>query len=445
MTTPKYYSGVAAKRGARDEVSQADTPNRAALPGPSFQDEGSEENGSFMQYSVENYDAQQYDREDASEPELPAMFADSFNSDEPMLSIEQSEDEQDGDEGDSEQDDSEDDNEDDEESDEEGDDGEDEEGGECEPRAKAPVYLHGMTHRPEPVAETELSDSIDDAHGEIEDEDFEEELRGETEDNLLIEDDDLRCWLRHKRATVGIETWSSEACRLYKLLFLRGLYPMFPSQWTWSLSQDPVPRGLFVPLGSDDKCLLKPAQREGYASMAIRNLFKLHIRVDGLRQSGSPALVSRIAPLIKQEIERYVRWADEDVGFWKKRDYVSPVFVIAYKTPQSASTRRPILEKCQSLVEKYREEYATRGIKDCPRCVYIFVVVQHIVLVMVADTERPDGEEPHPLAELDLSQKSHWLDYSLAISITVLMAKEALVAHQSSFLEIEWETDDPDA
>lgn len=63
---------------------------------------------------------------------------------------------------------------------------------------------------------------------------------------------------------------------------------------------------------------------------------------------------------------------------------------------------------------------------------------------MVADTEKTEGEEPYPLAELDLSQRSHWLDYSLAISITIIMAKGALAAHRESCPEIEWETDDPD-
>lgn len=128
--------------------------------------------------------------------------------------------------------------------------------------------------------------------------------------------------------------------------------------------------------------------------------------------------IDRIAPLIKAEIERYVKWAEIDMGFLKSRDYVSPVFVVAYKTPEAASRRRPIVEKCQALVERYRNGYATRGIENYPRCIYIFVVVQHVVLVMVADTERAEGEEPYPLAELDISLSSHWLDYSLAISTT---------------------------
>lgn len=179
--------------------------------------------------------------------------------------------------------------------------------------------------------------------------------------------------------------------------------------------------------------------------MALRPLFDLHITVGGLRQDGSVDRVRRIAHRITRAIKQYVRWAERDGDFEKKCDYISPVFIITHETSQAAtSTGRPIVEQCQKLVEKYRSGYATRGIQDYPRCIYIFVVVQHVVLIMVADTKRSDGE-PYPLAELDLSQRSHWLDYSLAISITVLMAKEALMAHRSSFPKVEWETDDPDA
>lgn len=63
---------------------------------------------------------------------------------------------------------------------------------------------------------------------------------------------------------------------------------------------------------------------------------------------------------------------------------------------------------------------------------------------MVADTEHPDEEEPYPLAELDLSQRSHWLDYSLGIAITVMLARESLLAHRWAFPAVEVVESDPD-
>lgn len=167
-----------------------------------------------------------------ADEELNATGADYFNSDEPIASIEE-------DDGDLEVD--------------------------AQPRQKTPLFLHGMAHRPERAPGSNSEDGL---NKEIEDEDFEEELRGEVEESLLIEDNDLRYWLRHKRSTAGIQNWPSEARRLYKLLFLRGLYPMFGSQWTWNFLDHPLPGELFTPLGSDDKCLLK-AEKSDYHGMWI--------------------------------------------------------------------------------------------------------------------------------------------------------------------------------
>lgn len=128
---------------------------------------------------------------------------------------------------------------------------------------KRPTFLHGRTHRPDHAP---ASTSADGGAGDFEDEDFEEELSGEREDGLLINDSDLRYWIHHKRSTTGIQEWPTEARRLYKLLFLRGLFPMFGSQWTWDFPDHPMPGELFTPLDSDDKSLLKAEKSEFYGT-----------------------------------------------------------------------------------------------------------------------------------------------------------------------------------
>lgn len=88
-------------------------------------------------------------------------------------------------------------------------------------------------------------------------EDFETELEGEREDDLIIYDADLRDWTRHKRATIGIDKWPTEACRLYKLLFLRGLYPLMPWGWAQNLNTiAAIPIDLFTPRDQEDKALI---------------------------------------------------------------------------------------------------------------------------------------------------------------------------------------------
>lgn len=130
------------------------------------------------------------------------------------------------------------------------------------PRAKTPIFLHGMAQRPVSAPENEAGEAVNNEGLEIEDDAFEEELQGEMEPGLLIDDKDLRYWLHHKRATAGIETWPTEAIRLYKLLFLRGSFPMFHSTWIRDFSQEPVPFSLFTTFASDHLRLLQPEDEE---------------------------------------------------------------------------------------------------------------------------------------------------------------------------------------
>lgn len=126
-------------------------------------------------------------------------------------------------------------------------------------RKKTPPFLHGVTRRSDFAFGSNPKEDIDEG---CEGDDFEEELGREVEEDLLIDDTVLRYWLHHTHSTAGMQNWPSEACRLYKLLFLRGLYPMFGSQWIWNFLDHPMPDELFTPLGSDDKCLLKAAKSE---------------------------------------------------------------------------------------------------------------------------------------------------------------------------------------
>lgn len=91
------------------------------------------------------------------------------------------------------------------------------------------------------------------------DADFEEELEAELEPDLMIAEEDLLDYVRHKKTIADADTWPKEACRLYKLLYLRGLYPLYPAHWQrWHLGLNPVPDELFSPDGCDEKAFLKP-------------------------------------------------------------------------------------------------------------------------------------------------------------------------------------------
>lgn len=211
-----------AKKGPADEVMAAGDDLNEDESLESSIEEGSSGGDSFEEGS-EDIDEEQLDENDAVEEELIATSPALLNSDEPIPSIEE-------------------------------DDSNIEKDEQPQLRKKHPPFLHEVTHRRVPGSN--LEDGVDGVLG-MKDEEFEEELGGEIEENLLIDDNDLRCWLHHKRSTAGIENWPTEACRVYKLLFLRGLYPMFDSQWTWNFLDHPMPGKLFTPLGSGDKCFLK--------------------------------------------------------------------------------------------------------------------------------------------------------------------------------------------
>lgn len=115
-------------------------------------------------------------------------------------------------------------------------------------------YLHKKTKK---TSHADSNNSDGEAEYEPFGEDFEAELEGEKEDGLFVHEDDLRDYLRHKLRTPGVSRWPSEACRLYKLLYLRGLYPVMPSDWEWPLNRvHPMPAQLFMPRDSDDQALI---------------------------------------------------------------------------------------------------------------------------------------------------------------------------------------------
>lgn len=215
-----------------EQPVNCDESNEDRLPDSSVKEEFSNED--FLEVdsaqetpsddSPEN--AEEPDEDEAAEEDFDEMSTDYLNSDVPIPSIEE-------------------------------DDSHIEE--QLRPRKKTPPFLHGRTHRSDRVLATNAEDGGDE---ESENEAFEEELDREREEGLLIYDNDLRYWLHHKHSTAAIEEWPSEACRLYKLLFLRGLYPMFGSQWTWDFPDHPMPGELFTPLDSDDKSLLKAEKSE---------------------------------------------------------------------------------------------------------------------------------------------------------------------------------------
>lgn len=329
-------------------------------------------------------------------------------------------------------------------------------------------YLHGAARSGKNVKSLRVS-HIDEVSGtendqeqvgdNLEYDELEEALMEESENSLLIAEDDLRDYIKHKLTVENIDTWPKEAARLYKLLYLRGLYPLMGSGRVWDFFGHPMPESIFAPKASDDKVLIKAYQNQFHgrevstathertqadillASKAIRALFHLYSRVRGLRETGQTV---RIGPLIKKEIGVYLRWAEKDADLRRigyEIGFAWPVFVIDFSKAHDAGR---IVSACRKCVQKYQAKWANLGIMEYPRLITVFAIIQHVVVVLVVDTHEHETQEPIPMTEIDLSELNHWLDCAIAIAIPVMLARESLLAYRSSFPVTEMEESDPD-
>lgn len=162
-----------------------------------------------------------------------------------------------------------------------------------------------------------------------------------------------------------------------------------------------------------------------------------------------------IADLIEKEIRTYNTSVEKDVKLRGYHDFVSPIFILKFCNLNNAPLRkwetlgqwvlRQAMQACQERVRQYHAKWAAHGVNDYPRFVYTFVVIQQTVLIWVIDTDLDEVEEPYVLANINMSERTAWLETSLAIAITIHLAKESICAHRAGFPLTKREGCDPDA
>lgn len=136
-------------------------------------------------------------------------------------------------------------------------------------------------------------------------------------------------------------------------------------------------------------------------------------------------------------------------------DYSSPIFIIKFSNLNEVSVKegetlggwvhQRATKACQARVEKYRADWADCEVDNYPRFIYTFVIIQQTVVIWAIDTDLGEPQIPYVLASLDMSKRTAWLETSLAIAITIHLAKESLCAYRSGFPHLEEDDDDPDA
>lgn len=159
--------------------------------------------------------------------------------------------------------------------------------------------------------------------------------------------------------------------------------------------------------------------------------------------------------MIEKEIRAYNLAVEKDVKLRGSYGYVSPIFIVKFSNLNmvpveerdmlSEWVHRQAMQACQARVRRYHADWAESEVDSYPRFIYTFVIIQQTVLIWAIDTDPTEMPEPYILASLDMSKRTAWLETSLAIAITIHLAKESICVHRGSLPPWEEEDDDPDA
>lgn len=168
-------------------------------------------------------------------------------------------------------------------------------------------------------------------------------------------------------------------------------------------------------------------------------MFELPFRVKANIQTCAE---DRIEDLIKKELTRYSRWAEEDAKR-KEYDFVSPVFVFTGNELDGGHDRfdRALERKAW----QYRHKYWDLGVDRFPPLIFGLIVFQHVVMTLVKDVRKNSKARAVAVDQFDVSNTDQWLDSALGMALPIHLAKASICAHWEEFpRKEEEEVDDPD-
>ncbi|KAK4204903.1 hypothetical protein QBC40DRAFT_74624 [Triangularia verruculosa] len=287
----------------------------------------------------------------------------------------------------------------------------------------------------------------------------------------------------------GSEDWNADQRKVHKLIFLRGLHPMIPSNWRicfkmWGINQ-PHLDDVFTPTDSEKRVVIHAYKGIHAAGKALENLFYLSQYVTDYEELG---LQRKASSLIVKAIRNYIKWSMMDASITPRKD-LSVVLVHDYTAqihnlPPSSSRGNSMEADPESSVDDSDEEQEredgyddhtakieieylmSRSIKKRlralgkrwrevlmknktfvaePPTLYQFSIIQHMVVLSSYDPSSPKN----PIIILDqfpMNDRGQWLWNALSIAIPVHLARDAMI----ELLDVEGvtaeegESDDPD-
>ncbi|KAK0745083.1 hypothetical protein B0T21DRAFT_97366 [Apiosordaria backusii] len=257
----------------------------------------------------------------------------------------------------------------------------------------------------------------------------------------------------------GSEDWNADQKKVHKLIFMRGLHPMIPSNWRicfkmWGINQ-PHLDDVFTPSDSEKRVVIHAYKGIHAAGKALESLFYLSQYVTDYEELG---LQDKASGLIVKAIRNYIKWSIKDASINPRKDL--PIVLVHDYTAQllqgnsievdpdssaldsdeehddegSAYDRqvedvmsRSIKKRLKSLGKRWRT-VLLEGNKFVakPPTLYQFSVIQHMVMLSSYDPSSPSN----PIIILDqfpMNDRGQWLWNALSIAIPVHMARGALL------------------
>ncbi|KAK0119768.1 hypothetical protein ONS95_011202 [Cadophora gregata] len=239
-------------------------------------------------------------------------------------------------------------------------------------------------------------------------------------------------------------SWHPDALFLYERLALRSFEPLIPSDWR--IDFPTLPEVLFT--DEEENTFVNSNCLPSYRGIkALQALITLGIRVrDKLSVGGYPE------KMVAKEIQNYIKWAERDGGYQKKR-FIPVHTVLAARSSQTAgfigvalASQMKFLAE-QHMVNLKISDDDSGGVAKYSRSLpllYGLVVAQTKVILVTHNSAEPDSESK-VLATLDLTNKDMDVWNGFAIAFMIIASRNYIMSMKDELEPDNTMTDDEDA
>ncbi|KAH7411069.1 hypothetical protein BKA64DRAFT_372880 [Cadophora sp. MPI-SDFR-AT-0126] len=239
-------------------------------------------------------------------------------------------------------------------------------------------------------------------------------------------------------------SWHPDALFLYERLALRSFEPLVPVDWRVDFPT--LPEVLFT--DEEEHTFVNSNYLPSYRGIkALQALITLGIRVrDKLSVGGYPE------KMVAKEIQNYIKWAERDGGYHKKR-FIPVHTVVAARSSQTAgSIGAALASQMKFLGEKHmaslrisdgESREMDKYIKPLP-LLYGLVVAQTKVILVTHNSAEPNSESK-VLTTLDLTNKDMDVWNGFAIAFMIIAARNYIMSMKDELEPDNTMTEDEDA